>query len=117
MELSKIARRWNRSSARRLTAAALVVSACSLGALGTATASAATFTTPYYKMTCYTTNSSSNGTATCKGFGKWRVAVSCNFGFTYRSYWVIGSDWSWTSASAGSCLWSVNSVWVEEAPG
>jgi hypothetical protein len=115
MQVSKIARPWKRKTARRRAALALMVGACSLGALGTATASAAVFTTPLYGMTCHTYTSGSNGTASCTGSGKWLVAVSCNWGQTYRSGYRVNIEWYDTSiASAGSCWWGVNSVWVEE---
>jgi hypothetical protein len=106
---------WKRKSARARATLALVLGICSLGAFGTATASADVFTTPYWGMTCQTFTSSSHGSASCSGAGKWRVAVSCNYGLTYRSGWAIQYEsWHTNLLSAGSCWWGVKSVSVEE---
>lgn len=113
----RIISRFKNKSAKRIAAMALIVSACSFGALGVSAASASAFTTPYYKMNCQTwvTGTTSNGA--CKGFGKWRMVTSCSWGFTYNSPWYIGSDFSWTYANPVTCAWGVNSITIQESVG
>lgn len=102
-------------AAKRRVAVIIATAACGFGAVGVATASADTFVTPYWGMTCTTSESQSSGSATCTGLGKWRVAVSCAWGFTYTSVWYINNPDQTQTATAGDCWWGVDSVSVEEA--
>jgi hypothetical protein len=101
-----------------MAAVVLAAGACGFSALGftTASADAAQFVTPKYKMNCTTAtwDGGSYGSATCTGLGKWRVAVSCTAGFTYRSAWRNNGNGQTQTASAGSCWWGVSSIKVEE---
>ncbi|MGQ4365443.1 hypothetical protein [Streptomyces sp. SAS_272] len=93
---------------------------------------ASAYTTPSGALNC--TESAFNtengawgynfGSATCSvnpGYigKKWRVAVSCTAGFTYRSAYT--TTWypyreSLTAPNYGSgCYWGVSDIWVEEA--
>jgi hypothetical protein len=112
-------RRLLRSGSAALGAGLLGIG---LAASAASPASAATYVTPKYGMTCTTGVTGSFGSyqgyATCftPVVAKWKVSVSCSFGFTYDSIIVYTSDsdgW-YTLSPAPTCYWGVDSVSVIE---
>jgi hypothetical protein len=121
MSISRVSGSMKTALTRRL-AVAVLASAFGFSALGiTSSAEARTtrsnFVTPIWQMECNTWTSADNsyGGATCAGLGKWRVVVSCSFGWTYTSLWYINSPGQTQTATAGSCWWGVDSVSIQES--
>ncbi|RSM37638.1 hypothetical protein DMA12_35995 [Amycolatopsis balhimycina DSM 5908] len=110
----------------RIVKGALAVAAVTAGlAVGVPSTASATqeFVTPMYGMSCSTGVSGSLGsywgsaTCTTPAFAKWKVRVSCSFGFTTDSVYII-TDWTdgaKTLYPPSSCYWGVNSVQVVES--
>lgn len=112
------------SATFRLARAGLVVAGLGL-AMASAVASpasAASFVTPRYGMTCETGVTGSfggyNGYATCYTpvLAKWKVRVDCTAGGTYDSVIVYTSaaDGWYTLGPSPTCFWGVNGVSVIE---
>jgi hypothetical protein len=93
-----------------------------MAAAAASPASAASFVTPRYGMTCETGVSGSfgsyNGYATCYTpvVAKWKVRVDCSSGGTYDSIIVYTSpsDGWYTLGPSPTCFWGVNGVSVIE---
>ena len=108
----------------RRARAALVAGTLGLGiaAAVASPASAASFVTPMYGMTCDTGVTGSlggyNGYATCYTpvVAKWKVRVDCAYGFSYDSIIVYTSsvDGWYTLGPSPTCYWGVNAVNVIE---
>lgn len=95
-------------------ATGLALSALVGGPASAAPVASANFVTPIHGMQCSTTAGDSSGSGTCTGAGKWRVVVSCSWGLTYSSVWLVNWPGQTQTATAGSCWWGVNSVTIEE---
>lgn len=106
----------------RRAAVLLAAGTMAMGLSIAAASPASAFVTPRYGMTCNTGVTGSfgayKGYATCYTpiLAKWKVRVSCSFGFTYDSVAVFTSPsngW-YTLSPAPTCYWGVNSVSVIE---
>jgi hypothetical protein len=108
--------RW----ARFVAASALTAATVAL-AMPSA-AEAATFTTPLYGMTCYTStggglgNYWGSGTCYTPDYAIWKVVVDCAFGGEWESVKAETSpvDGWVTRTAAPTCYWGINSVRIVE---